>query len=274
MLAHFNAIWKFRHFWMSLVKMDLMTRYRKSVLGIGWSLLQPVMMTAILTLVFSQIGPRGQTVETGWQHYSVMTFIAMTVYGFLRDSALHGCHCLSRNESYIRQTPLPFSIYSMRTVLGLTIHFLITVVVLLAMALGFESMGYLNQGQLSNCIWMILPMLPLIVICGWALATIAGFATVYFNDVSHILEIGAQMFFFLTPVIYERKVLIGEDGSRAWLVDYNPAAAFIETFQKPLVYHEPATVLAYSLAIGTTAFLVLVACLMIRYLSKRVIFHM
>ena len=66
----------------------------------------------------------------------------------------------------------------------------------------------------------------------------------------------------------------GREGSRAWMVDYNPAAAFIETFQNPLVYHKPASLLAYGLTIGTTAFLVLVACLMIRYLSKRVIFHM
>ncbi len=269
MLAHCNAIWKFRHFWMSLVKMDLMTRYRKSVLGIGWSLLQPIAMTAILTVVFSQIGPRGQTVETGWQHYSVMTFTAMTIFGFLRDTALHGCRCLTHNEAYIRQCPLPFSIYSLRTVLGLTIHFLITMLVIVAMAMLFKGVEPTLQS-----VWMILPMLPLIVICGWALATISGFATVYFNDVSHILEIGAQMFFFLTPVIYERKVLIGDVPSRAVLVDYNPAAAFIETFQKPLVYHESASVLAYSLASATTVVLVIVACLMIRFLSKRVIFHM
>jgi len=269
MLRHLSSIWTFRHFWMSLVKMDLMTRYRKSVLGIGWSLLQPIAMTAILTVVFSQIGPRGQTVETGWRHYSIMTFAALTVFGFLRDSCLHGCRCLTHNEAYIRQCPLPFSIYSLRTVLGLTIHFLITVMVIVAMAVLFQG----AEATLPT-LWMLAPMLPLIVLCGWALATIAGFATVYFNDVSHILEIAAQMLFFLTPVIYERKILIGEDASRAWLVDYNPAAAFIETFQRPLVYHEPASTLAYSLTVGFTLAMVVLACLTIRYLSKRVIFHM
>src|SRR5258708_5382990 len=44
-----------RHFWLSLVRMDLRTRYRRSVLGLGWSLLQPLAMTAVLCLVFSQI---------------------------------------------------------------------------------------------------------------------------------------------------------------------------------------------------------------------------
>ena len=47
MMNHLQAVWTFRYFWLSLVKMDLMTRYRKSVLGVAWSLLHPLSMTAI-----------------------------------------------------------------------------------------------------------------------------------------------------------------------------------------------------------------------------------
>ena len=53
--AYFRAIWRCRYFWMSLVKMDLRTRYRRSVLGIGWSLLNPIAMTAIFCVVFSKV---------------------------------------------------------------------------------------------------------------------------------------------------------------------------------------------------------------------------
>ena len=48
MLSHMQSIWTFRHFWMALVKMDLRTKYRRSVLGIGWSVLNPIMMSAVL----------------------------------------------------------------------------------------------------------------------------------------------------------------------------------------------------------------------------------
>src|SRR5262245_57887713 len=55
MLAYCRAVWKCRYFWMSLVHMDLRTRYRRSFLGIGWSLLHPIAMTAILCAVFARI---------------------------------------------------------------------------------------------------------------------------------------------------------------------------------------------------------------------------
>ena len=50
---YLRAIWQCRYFWLSLVRMDLRTRYRRSVLGLGWSLLHPIAMTAILCLVFA-----------------------------------------------------------------------------------------------------------------------------------------------------------------------------------------------------------------------------
>ena len=55
MVGQLTTIWKFRHFWMSLVAMDLRTRYRRSILGIGWSLMNPIMMTIVFCVVFSRL---------------------------------------------------------------------------------------------------------------------------------------------------------------------------------------------------------------------------
>src|SRR5438874_10877163 len=52
MLSYVSAVWRCRYFWLSLVKMDLRTRYRRSVLGMGWSLLHPIAMTIVLCVVF------------------------------------------------------------------------------------------------------------------------------------------------------------------------------------------------------------------------------
>ena len=53
MLQQFGEVWKFRYFWMSLVRMDLKLRYRGTMLGIGWSLLHPILMTVVFCVVFS-----------------------------------------------------------------------------------------------------------------------------------------------------------------------------------------------------------------------------
>src|SRR5262249_18391644 len=55
MQAYLGAIWRCRYFWLSLVRMDLRHRYRGSVLGLGWSLLHPIAMTAILCTVFHHL---------------------------------------------------------------------------------------------------------------------------------------------------------------------------------------------------------------------------
>jgi ABC-type polysaccharide/polyol phosphate export permease len=124
-------------------------------------------------------------------------------------------------------------------------------------------------------LWMVLPAVLLAMVCGWALATVTGFATVYFHDISHLLELFAQFLFFVTPVMwYRHAVGIGRDSPHAWLVDYNPAAAFIELFRKPLVYDQPPTVTECTVAVAATTAAVLLAGVMVSRLSKRVIFQM
>jgi lipopolysaccharide transport system permease protein len=52
---YFSNIWRLRYFWLALVRIDLRKRYRRSMIGIGWSLLQPIAMTIVLCVVFSTL---------------------------------------------------------------------------------------------------------------------------------------------------------------------------------------------------------------------------
>src|SRR5690349_20814982 len=119
MLKHMTAVWKYRHFLAALVRLDLRLRYRRSVFGIGWSLLNPIAMTVVFCVVFSTILGNGG--DPG--KYAAYLLTGLAVWGFIRDSALNGCRAFIQNEAYIRQSPLPFSLYPLRTVLGQTIHF-------------------------------------------------------------------------------------------------------------------------------------------------------
>lgn len=305
MIQDLAAIWKFRYFWLSLVKMDLLTRYRKSVLGVLWSLLHPLGMTAIFCLVFSKL------IGANWEDYSKYLLAGMAAFNFLRDCTLGGCQSLLRHEGYIRQAPLPFQVYSLRVMLSNGVHFLITlgVLVLLVAALPAVRLGPDGEPRRATAnvraqvaegtapagvedppavgigarlargdwavfgrVWQVVPGLVLVMIFGWALATITGFATVYFHDISHLLELFAQFLFFATPVMWTRKLVVGK--GYEWLVDFNPAAAFIDLFRLPLVYAEMPDAATYGYASLVTATAVGVAALMVSKLSKRVIFQM
>src|SRR5262245_15177349 len=95
--SYLAAVWRCRYFWLSLVKMDLMTRYRRSLLGLGWSLVHPIVMTIILSTVFHSI------FRTEIEHYTLFVMIGLVVWNFLTGATLQGCHCFLQAESYIRQ---------------------------------------------------------------------------------------------------------------------------------------------------------------------------
>src|SRR5580693_6031661 len=112
-----QAVWRCRYFWLSLVKMDLRTRYRGSVLGLGWSLLHPIAMTIILCTVFGQLF--GAEVRT----FAPFLMAGLTFWAYISAVTGQGCHCFFAGEAYIRQYPAPMAIYPLRTALASSFHY-------------------------------------------------------------------------------------------------------------------------------------------------------
>src|SRR5437588_550342 len=168
MLAYLRAVWRCRYFWVSLVKMDLRTRYRRSILGLGWSLLNPIAMTCILCLAF------GTVLKVDVRHYAPFLFAGLATWNYIQTTALNGCQCFFQGESYIRQHPTPLAIYPLRTALGGTIHFLIALGVTLLLAAICKGLGSW-VGLLS-----LIPTIILLFVFAWSVAILMGFANVHF----------------------------------------------------------------------------------------------
>lgn len=260
MVAYLRAVWGCRYFWMSLVKIDLRSRYRGSVLGIGWSLLYPIAMTAILSLVFCKVlglSPR---------NYAPFLMAGLTCWQFIISSALTGSQCFFQAESYIRQHPAPMAIYPLRTMLANAFHFSLALLLVLILALIVR--GFENPWPLLS----LLPSLLLLCLLGWALSTIFGLITVRFRDTSHLSELGFQALFYLTPVMYPPSML--ERRGLGFLVEYNPLVPFLNLLRQPILDSQlpsPANFIAASLVVlvlGTVA-----AGLLWRE-EKQLIFHL
>jgi lipopolysaccharide transport system permease protein len=188
---YLRTVWDCRHFWLSLVKLDVRSRYRRSVLGLGWSLLHPIAMTAVLCLVFYAL------LRTDFWAHVPYVLTGMAVWGYLTGVMLEGCHSLLSGEKYIRCHPAPMAIYPLRTVLGTGFHFLLTLAVALAatwLARGFDP------GNLPVLATLV-PAGLLLFLFGWSTALLFAFANVYFPDTRHITQIAVQLLFYLTGVI-------------------------------------------------------------------------
>src|SRR5579884_2135972 len=103
--SYLASIWRCRYFWLSLVRVDLRARYRRSVLGLGWSLLHPIAMTVILCVVFQRI------FQTSTEKYAPYLMAGLAFWNFFQTSTQMGCQCFYQAEPYIRQYPSPLAIF-------------------------------------------------------------------------------------------------------------------------------------------------------------------
>jgi lipopolysaccharide transport system permease protein len=262
MIHHVQAMWKFRHFLLALVRQDLRLRYHRSVIGIGWSLLNPIAMTCVLTIVFTNLLGNGDPIA-----YAAYVLTGMATWGFVRDSSLLGCRCFNANETYIRQSPVPYTIYTLRTVLGQAIHTLIALGVVISMIAIFNG-----NATILLRLPIVFPGLILTLLTAWAAATIAAFLTVYFHDTQHLMEVGAQILFYLTPIMYNRTLL--DKGGLGWIVDANPVSWLLELTRTPLLTGSTPSLQMYLAGGGFTLALIGLAIGTYAWLQKRVIFHL
>jgi lipopolysaccharide transport system permease protein len=243
MLSQLSSIWKFRTFLVSLIRKDLRARYRKSALGLGWSLIHPVLMTVVFCLVFG-----AWFSNPDWRSYGPYFLAGMTLFSIVRESVVSGCSTFFANENYIRQSPAPLTLYTLRTVVGIGIHFLIALGVVFLAAFVLQPDLRL---KLLSILWVFVPALAMLFIFCWSISVIASFMSVYFNDAAHLAEVFFQILFFLTPIFFPVSMMV--DRGLTIVLQLNPIVAFLEIIRSPLLYGQVPPIWAFAKAAIVTA---------------------
>ena len=295
MKTYLEAIWNCRYFWLSLVRMDLRSRYRGSVLGIFWSLLHPIAMTAILCVVFSCAF--GQNLRT----YAPLVFTGLTFWGFFTASAVQGCLCFFQGEPYIRQHPAPLAIYPLRNVLGAAFHFIIGLglAIVIGLIVGPDTgknpsatrlmqadLATVNDSQSSpggnpsaTRLTQVLALPSLLVSCillllfGWSVSILTGLFSVRFRDSRYLVELGLQGLFYLTPVMY--RIESFKDKHRlTQLLQYNPLVAFLDLIRDPILLGRIPSLTTYACATTVVLVVAVAATTALWIDERRLIFHL
>jgi lipopolysaccharide transport system permease protein len=262
MVGYLRSVWDCRYFWLSLVRMDIRSRYRGSVLGMGWSLVNPIFMSAILCVAFYAIFK---------QHpldFGLYLFAGLTVWNFIRDSTQQGCLTFFQAEGYIRQFPAPMAIYPLRTVLANAFHFMMALVPLLVLAAcrnGPPSPQALLLG--------VLPGVLLLLSLGWSVAVLVGVANVHFRDTRHISDIVMQVLFYVTPVMYPKEFM--RDRALGQLMQtYNPLTPFLRLIRDTVLTNQVPPATAYASACMIVAAVGGVAAVALWNEERRLVFHL
>lgn len=256
---YLSRMWEMRYFLGSLVSLDLKTRYRHSFLGIGWSLIRPVAMSVVFCVIFCRL------FKLEVAEYAPFVLTGITVWQFLVEASLLGCTSFGQAAAYIKQKPLPLALFPLRTVLGCGIHGGISLMLALAVA------------WLFNCSFNVFaflalfPSIALVFMVALFMAILFGMMQAHFPDTRHLLEIGFQIVFYVTPVMYYPSLLRAKNHG-AWLVELNPFAHVLDLVRLPIWKGEIAPWTSYAWAAGFCLLVGLLAVWCLKKLERTLVF--
>jgi ABC-type polysaccharide/polyol phosphate export permease len=255
---YLTALWEYRYFWMSLVKAELQRRYRRSMLGLGWSLLQPIAMTVVLAIVYAGL------FKMNFWEFAPLLMTNLAFWNFISTTTLQGCSSLLLADAYIRQQYVPMVIFPLRTVLTVGFHCLISLGLALVFVWALNGMGN------ALALLTMVPTLLLMFLFAWALAVLVGFSHVYFPDTQHLAEVGLPILMFLTPIMYPPSLL--ENRGLGFLLHWNPVAVFLQIVREPILNGVIPPVEVYVKATGFVGLFVCLAAVVVARLEHRLIF--
>ena len=228
-----HELWSYRELIQNLVIRDLKVRYKNSVLGVLWSLLNPLLMMLVFTVVFTIM--QGSPIEK----FPAFVIVGLLPWQFFADSISGATSSIVGNSHLINKVYFPREILTISGVLSNLVNFLIALLVLIPIL-------YLFNIPLT--IWtLLLPLMiviQLIFILG--LSFVVATANVFYRDVHMIVSVALLAGFFLTPVFYplsqlpESYMLFGIEWN-VWRLMYylNPMASIIENYRRILFYGSP-----------------------------------
>ncbi len=230
----------------NMVVQDLRVRYQRSVLGFVWTLLNPLLMMATLSMVFSQI-------LNSVENYPVFLFAGMVPWSFLSTSLNECAVCIIQNEGLIRKIYLPKLVFPLARVLTALVTFLLSMA---AMFLLLWPMG-------ARPSWSLLA-LPLVIVVFTAfvlgLGLLIATANTFYRDCGHLVSVFLQAWYFLTPILMPITQFRAE---AQWRFGLNPAYYFIELFHEVLyagrwpgigLFLTAAAIAAATLGVGYAVF--------------------
>lgn len=245
----------------TLVVRDLRVRYSRSVLGYVWTVLDPLLMSLIYFVVFTQIFRRG---DIGHQPYFLYLVVGLLAWQWCSGSVTETSRALLQEAKLVRSTNLPREIWVVRVVLAKGVEFLLSLPVLVLFTVVYTVRGdaQLDWELVLFPVGLALEFLLLIGL-GLLLAPVTALVA----DMSRVIRIVLRMAFYATPVIYAHKVVPAPYDVVLW---FNPMSGVLELLRAGF-FRVPVTWPAVGVGAAVTVVLLLVGFAMFGRLERSVL---
>lgn len=221
--AYIETFHKYKYLLQNLITRDFKVKYRRSVLGIFWSLLNPILMMLILSAVFSGLmGDRFDIV-----HYPLHIMTGQTLFLFFNEATSAANYSIVDSSSLIKKVYIPKYLFPIEKVLFSFVNLLFSLAALVIMLLIYRV----------RFTWsMLLFPVPLFALLLFAMGMglVLSALCVFFRDLKHLYSVIVTAWMYLTPIIYPIQAV--ENSWVGGIVRLNPLTSYVEYFRHVVLY--------------------------------------
>lgn len=229
-----RELWRYRDLLRLLVSNSIKTRYKRSALGVVWTLLNPLLTTIVLSIAFSQL------FRFEIKNYTIYLLVGLIFWGFFSQSTTQAMANLIWGSSLIKRIYIPRTIFAISVLGNAMTNFLLTLIPLAVIML------FMRHPFTRTLLWLPLAIL-LMAMFTLGLSLLLSTLAVYFVDVVDLYSILLTVWFYLTPVIYPIDIVPDQYAS---LVALNPMTFMLGLFRSIIYEGVPPTAQSWGIAAG------------------------
>jgi ABC-2 type transport system permease protein len=218
LLDEFRQLFTYRNLIAQLISSSIKTRYKRSALGVVWTLLNPLLMMIILTVVFSQF------FKFQIQNYAVYVLSGLIMWNFFSNSTTSAMQNIIINGSLVNRIYMPKSVFAVSAIGTGLVNLLLSLIPLFLILLVMHV-------PITPALLVMPFSILLLVLFALGVGLILQTAAVYFADMLPVYEVILSIWFYATPIIYPRSMIPPE---LARLFQLNPLYHLVRVFRAPL----------------------------------------
>ena len=215
-----RELFDYRTMLATMVRKELVTRYKGSVLGFLWAFVNPLLQLAVYSVVFSSI------MRVDVDKYYIYLFVAFIPWFFLSTCLGGGANCVVESANLVKKIYFPRMVIPLSTVTAGFVNLCLSMAVVLGAVL-FSGIG------LSACCLLLPGIMALEYLLALGFLLIFSALNVYLRDLRHMLEILMMAWFYATPIVYTPDM--APEGWR-WALSLNPMTGLVEAYRDLLYY--------------------------------------
>ena len=227
-MGRLRNIAAYRGFILGSVQREFQTKYRNSILGAAWTVLNPLAMIVVYTVIFSQVMHNRLPGSASAFGYSIYLCAGVLTWNLFAEITTKAQTVFIENAGLIKKLNFPRLCLPIIVVCNALLNF--------AIIFGLFTAFLVVSGEFPGAVFLaVLPVLLLQILLAIGLGMVLGVLNVFFRDVGQFFAIALQFWFWFTPVVYPITAL--PENVRAWLA-WNPMAPVIMAYQRVLVQHQ------------------------------------